>query len=130
MEKTVFNNQAFHTLLLVGLGVLLCWNLYTFSISQNLIALIPAIVQVVVLVLVLMKHKHAKLGIKIWAIILMVGPGLSILGKTIKLLIGDDMTSQIGALGIQVVILLVGLSIFHFNNTTVAVKRIDEDATE
>ena len=130
MEKTVFSNKIFYTLLLVGLGVLLCWNLYTFSISQNLIALIPALVQIIVLILVLMKDKHAKLGIKIWSIILMVGPGLSILGKTIKLLLGDDMASEIGALGIQVLILLVGLAIFHFNNTTVDVKRIDGETAE
>lgn len=130
MEKTVFKNQAFHALLLIGIGVLLSWNLYIFSISQNLIALIPAIVQVFVLVLVLLKNKNAKLGIKIWSILLIVGPSLSILGKTVQVLLGDDVLSKIGPLIIQILILFVGLTVNHYNNTTVDVKVMDGKKVE
>lgn len=130
MEKTIFNNQTFHGLLIAALGILFCWNLYTYLISKSLIALIPAIVQVIVLVLVLTKNKHAKLGIKIWAIILIVGSSLSILGKTIQLLAGDDLLGKIVPLMVQIVILFAGLTIYHYNSTTVEVKKMDEKGME
>ena len=130
MEKTFFKNQSFQILIIVALGLLICWNLYTFLISKSLIALIPTIIQIIVLVLVLMKHKHAKMGINVWAVILMLGGGLVILGKTIKLLIGDDVTDGIGKLVLNVIILLAGLAIYNFNQKTVEVKRTDEKVNE
>lgn len=130
MEKTFFKNQLFQILIIVALGLLICWNLYTFLISKSLIALIPTIIQIIVLVLVLTKHKHAKMGINVWAVILMLGGGLVILGKTIKLLIGDDVTDEIGKLVLNVIILLAGLAIYNFNQKTVEVKQTDEKVTE
>ncbi len=98
MEKNVLNNQTFSTFLLIGIGIISCWNLYTFSITQNLIALIPAVVQLIILVLVLTKNMPAKMGIKIWSILLIIGPSLSILGKTIQVLSGDDVLGKVGSL--------------------------------
>lgn len=130
MEKTFFKNQLFQVLIIVTLVLLLCWNIYIFLISKSLIALIPIIVQIIVLVLVLIKHKHAKMGIKVWAIILMLGGGLVILGKTLKLLIGDDISDEIGKLILNLIIFLTGLAIYKFNETTEVVKGIDEELTE
>ena len=123
MEKTIFNNQTFKGLIIAALAVLLCWNTYTFLISQSLIALIPAFVQLIVLILILTQNKYAKIGITVWSIILIVGPSLSILGKTLKVLAGDDILSKIGPLLIQIVILFAGLTIYHYNKTTVEVKK-------
>ena len=64
------------------------------------------------------------MGINVWAVILMLGGGLVILGKTIKLLIGDDVTDEIGKLVLNVIILLAGLAIYNFNQKTVEVKEI------
>lgn len=125
MDKTVFNNKTFHILILIGLGVLISYNLYVFSISLNVIALIPVCFQLVVLGLVLKKHKRAKLGIKIWSILLIVGPLMTILGKTIRLLLGDDMSSELMDLVGSVFILLIGLAIFQFNSSTVEVQQIN-----
>ena len=129
MEKTFFKNQVFQVLIIAALVLLICWNIYAFLISKGLTPLFATIVQIIVLVLVMMKHKHAKMGIKIWAIIMMLGPGLIIIGKTIKLLIGDDMTGQIGALITNAIILIAGLAIYNFNESTVEVRRMDEDVT-
>ncbi|MCX2680929.1 hypothetical protein OOZ15_13330 [Galbibacter sp. EGI 63066] len=126
MEKTFFKNQTFQILIIVALGLLICWNLYTFLISKSLIALIPTIIQIIVLVLVLMKHKHAKMGINVWAVILMLGGGLVIIGKTIKLLIGDDISDGIAKLALNVLIFIAGLAIYNFNQKTVEVKQTDE----
>ncbi|ETN93965.1 hypothetical protein [Zhouia amylolytica] len=126
MERTVFKNQSFYILLITFLGILLCWNLWTFWNSKNLIALIPAIIQIIILGLIFTKNKQAKLAIKIWAIILIAGPSLSILGNTIKVLLGDEILSKIMPLIIQILILTAGLYINHFNNTTVELKNIEE----
>lgn len=130
MEKTFFKNQTFQVLIIAALGLLICWNLYTFLISKSLIALIPTLIQIIVLVLVLMKHKHAKIGINVWAVILMLGGGLVILGKLIKLFIGDDITDEIGKLILNVIIFSAGLAIYNYNQKTVEVKRTDEKMTE
>ncbi len=130
MKKTFFKNQIFQVFIIAALGLLICLNLYTFLISNSLIALIPALIQMIVLVLVLMKHKHAKMGINVWAIILMLGGGLVILGKLIKLFIGDDITDGIGKLVLNVLIFSAGLAIYNFNQKTVEVKRTDEKMTE
>jgi energy-converting hydrogenase Eha subunit E len=129
MEKTVFKNQTFQILIIVALGLLLCWNLYTFLFLKSLVALIPIIVQITVLVLVLMKNKYAKIGVKIWAIILMIGGGLVILGKLLKLLIGDDISDGIEKLILNIIIFTVGLFIYSFNQKTVEVKQIDKEIT-
>ena len=126
MEKTFFKNQTFQVLIIAALGLLICWNLYTFLISMSLIALIPTLIQIIVLVLVLMKHKHAKMGINVWAVILMLGGGLVILGKLLKFFAGDDIMDGIGKLILNVIIFSAGLAIYNFNQKTVEVKRTEE----
>ena len=126
MEKTFFKNQTFQVLIIAALGLLICWNLYTFLISMSLIALIPTLIQIIVLVLVLMKHKHAKMGVNVWAVILMLGGGLVILGKLLKFFAGDDIMDGIGKLILNVIIFSAGLAIYNFNQKTVEVKRTEE----
>ena len=126
MEKTFFKNQPFQALIIATLGLLICWNLYTFLISMSLMALIPTLIQIIVLVLVLMKHKHAKMGINVWAVILMLGGGLVVLGKLLKIFAGDDIMDGIGKLILNEIVFSVGLAIYIFNQKTVEVKRTEE----
>ena len=130
MEKTFFKNQTFQVLIIVVLGLLICWNLYTFLLTKSLVALLPTIIQIVVLILVLVKHKYAKMGINVWAVILMLGGGLVILGKLLKILAGDDMMDGIGKLILNIIIFSAGLAIYNFNQKTVEVKRTDENIAE
>jgi len=95
-----------------------------------LVALIPTLIQIIVLALVLMKHKHAKMGINVWAVILMLGGGLVILGKLLKIFAGDNIMDGIGKLILNVIIFSAGLAIYNYNQKTVEVKRTDEKVTE
>lgn len=126
MEKTFFKNQTFQVSVITLLVLLICWNLYTFLITKSLVTLIPTTIHTIVLVLVLMKHKHAKMGVNVWAVILMLGGGLVILGKLVKLFVGDDITDGIGKLLLNVIILSAGLLIYKYNQKTVQVKRMEE----
>lgn len=126
MEKIFFKNQTFQILIIGALGLLIYWNFYTFLLFKSLIALIPTLIQIIVLILVLMKHKHAKMGINVWAVILMLGCGLVILGKLLKIFAGDDVMDGIGKLILNVIIFSAGLAIYNFNQKTVEVKRTEE----
>jgi len=130
MEKTFFKNQTFRILIIVVLGLLICWNLCTFLLTKSLAALIPTIIQIIVLTLVLIRHKHAKMGINVWAVILMLGGGLVILGKLLKLVAGDDIMDGIGKLILNIIIFVAGLAIYNFSQKTVEVKRTDENIAE
>ena len=55
------------------------------------IALLPIAIQGVLLFLIFSKNKNAKIGIKIWAIILMLGYGISFLAKLLKITLGDEI---------------------------------------
>ncbi len=124
MIKTIFNNLTFYAIIIALLLILLCWNLYTFFVTNNFIPLIPAAVLAVVLTLVLTRHKHAKLGNKIWSIILIVGPLLSIIGKAVKIFLGNPL-NEISPLVLQLIILFIGLAVYHYNGLTVEVKEFD-----
>lgn len=130
MKKTFFKNQTFRGLIIAALGILICWNFYTFLISKSLVALFPTLIQIIVLALVLMKHEYAKMGINIWSIILMLGGGLVIIGKLLMLFAGDDIMDGIEKLIMNVIIFSVGLAIYSYNQKTVEVKRTDEKGPE
>ncbi|MEX0290497.1 MAG: hypothetical protein AB3N14_15435, partial [Flavobacteriaceae bacterium] len=73
MEKTVFKNQTFQVLVIVGLLGLLSWNGLVLLTTQSLIALVPLFAQTVLLVLILAKNRYAKLGLQVWAVLVIVG---------------------------------------------------------
>lgn len=129
-EKTVFKNQTFQALLIIGLLILLIWNALNFIVSFNVFLLIPIMVQMIVLMLIISKSKYAKTGIQVWAVIIMIGPTLSILGKTLKILTGDDFGPAIGSLAIQFVVLTFGILVYHYNSTTVTVEYVKDAETE
>ncbi|WP_421824634.1 hypothetical protein [Flagellimonas oceanensis] len=127
MEKTFFKNQIFQICIIALLGFFICWNLYAFITTKSLVSLIPTIIQFIVLSLILMKHKHAKMGINLWSVLLMLGGGLVILGKLMKFFIGDDITDGLGKLVLNILILSAGIIIYNFNQKTVEVIRTDEN---
>jgi hypothetical protein len=67
MEKTQFNNKFFYwAIILVVSGLLLKTVYTTFSENQS-IGIMPMVLQFVLLILILAKHKLARIGIIVWA---------------------------------------------------------------
>lgn len=97
------------------------WNGYSIA-SGNLFGIIPLTIQMVLLYLIYDKNKFAKFGIKIWSILLIVGPGLSILGGTLKVIAGENFNTQKTLTSL--IMLAVGVLIFYFNNRTVEIGII------
>ena len=66
-------------------------------------------------------HSHAKNGIKIWAIILILSHGLSLVGKSIKILLGEEII--ISELMNKIIFLTIGILIYLFNEKYVEIVK-------
>lgn len=130
MEKTVFKNQSFYTILIVVVGILLSLNIYNLVNGFTFMVALQISVSLLLFLLLLLRDKYAKTGITIWSVLLIVGSSLSILGKTIKVLLGDEVIPQIVPLIVNIVVLTGGLIIWHYNKTTVGVERIHKSFKE
>ncbi len=130
MEKTVFKNQSFYAILIVVVGILLSLNIYNLVNGFTFMVALQISVSLLLFLLLLLRDKYAKTGITIWSVLLIVGSSLSILGKTIKVILGDEVIPQILPLIVNIVVLTGGLVIWHYNNTTVSVERIHKSFKE
>ncbi len=119
MGKTIFKNSIFYWFLIGFLIINLIRNGYEV-VSGNMFGVIPMIIQMVLLYLIFDKNKFAKIGIKIWSILLIVGPGLIISGGLIKVIAGENFNFKESLANL--IMLAVGMLIFYFNNQTVEVQ--------
>jgi len=122
MKKTVFKNKYFYWLLIIYLFLLLAWNINTLILG-NVIAILPILAQSFLIILILTRNKYTKMGIKIWAIFLIIGPSLSILGKSLKLLVGDDLNILYTSLIYNSLFLIIGALVYSFNDKTVKLEK-------
>lgn len=72
MKRTVFKNQPFYWIVILIIGGLLIYNLYLIVSYANFITGLPIIIQSALMALIFLRHKYAKIGIKIWAILFLV----------------------------------------------------------
>lgn len=120
MEKIEFKNKTFEYSLIGFIILLLCWNLYTLTTGISK-ALIPIIIQVILIILIFLKNKHAKIGIKIWAIILILSYGISFLAKLVKIFLGDEIV--LSELINKAIFLILGILIYMFNEKYVEITK-------
>jgi len=123
MNKIIFKNQTFYYLLISYLIILICWNSYAV-VNGSLFGLIPIVIQLIIIYLLYDKNKHVKIGIKIWSIVLIIGPSLSIVGKLLKTVAGTDL--DLKKLIENLILLTVGILIYYFNDKTVEIEKISE----
>ena len=114
----------FYYLLISYLIILICWNSYAI-LNGNLIGIIPIVIQLIIIYLIFDKNKLAKIGIKIWSIILIAGPSLSILGGLLKTVGGIDL--DVNKLIERIIMLSIGILIFYYNDKTVKIEKITEN---
>jgi len=106
---------------LIGyLIVLLSWNLYALG-TGNLTGIITCGIQGLLLFLILTENKYGKIGIKVWAIILILSHGLSFFAKLIKIFLGDDI--QTTELLKKIIFLIIGILIYVFNEKYVEITK-------
>ena len=119
MDKTIFKNKLFFYLLISYLIFLVVWNSYALILG-NLVGGLSVLIQAILLLLIFNKHKYAKLGIKLWSTILIIGFSLSIFGKLIKIFLGDEII--IPVLMEKIIFLIFGILIYTANEKYVEIK--------
>ena len=120
MEKVIFKEKTFEYSLIGFIVLLLCWNFYGLS-SGNLKALLPIAIQGTLLFLIFTKNKNVKIGIKIWAIILILSHGISFLAKLVKIGLGDEI--NLTELLNKAIFLTIGILIYVFNEKYVEISK-------
>ena len=121
--KTYFNNITFYWILISLISLLLLLNLLTFIVTINPIALLPIIIQSVLLYLMFTKHKYAKIGIKIWTILfLIIANGLQFLGAILQIIGGGNPNTTILDYLKFLILILIGVGILIFTNKTIETK--------
>lgn len=126
MKKTVFKNKTYYFILIIYIGVLLVWNLFTTIAYSKLIGILPVIIQTVLLILIISEYQYAKIGIKIWAILfIIVAPGLKFVGQLLTNLGGVSNHQDAQVYLTNGITLLIGILIVIYTNKTVAVEEAE-----
>ena len=121
MQVTVFKNQTFYFCVLALLGCLILYNCYVILTFQEILGIIPILIQAIIIGMIITKHRYAKIILKIWAIIfLVVGSILQIVGQGIQDL-GDHRVLDYMFYLVAAINLVVGSLVIYFTNTTVVV---------
>lgn len=123
-QKTIFNNLMFYWLLIACIISISIWNGYQIHSGVTYRA-IPIMLQIILLYLIFSKNQFAKLGIKIWSIYLVATQGIQLFGIILLTTEAEKInyTSILSAL----LLLIIGILIFNFNNKTVEVKITEDE---
>ncbi len=85
MHKTIFNSQLYLWSLIIFILINFFWNLFITISTSQLLGILPLAIQAILLTLILTRHKYAKPGIKIWAILfLIISSSLKFLGRLLQ----------------------------------------------
>lgn len=89
----VFKSKVFYWVLVVGVSMLLLMNFFILINTGRYISLLPIIVQTILLILLLIKHRYTKIFLQIWLIVFFVlASFLQIAGKLLKS-VGDNIVN-------------------------------------
>lgn len=122
MERIEFKNKIFEYSLIGYIIILLSWNTYALT-TGNSKALISITIEGILMLLILLKNKHAKIAIKIWAIIIILSHGISFLAKFVKIMLGDEIVIYV--LINQIIFLLIGILIYTLNEKYVEITTTE-----
>ena len=128
MKKVIFTNSAFYYMLLAYLIALLAVNAY-ISVTQNRVyAIIPIVIQTILLYLIWTRNKYVKQAIIIWSLIFtIVGPGLIILGNSLYLLTDNTDRFKTGVVVYNLLILISGIVIVVCARKTIIISKFERD---
>jgi len=128
MKRTSFKNSNFYWILIIYLCGLLIWNLYLTINYSNLLGLLPITIQIVLLTLIFMKHEYAKIGIKIWAIlVLILGSGLQFVGRLLNGLSDGFSNVDIEYYLTTGLTVIIGVILLIYTNETVEIVEVEKE---
>ena len=119
MEKVRFRRD-FEYALYGYISLKIFWNFYVFSTGE-IKALMPILLQGILLYLIYSKNKYAKLGIKIWAVILILSYGMQFFAKILKVTLGDEI--EFSTIANKAVFMTFGILMYIFNEKYVDIIK-------
>lgn len=123
MKKLVFLKFRFYVFVIAYLTVLKSLNIYAIF-SGNLIGLIPLTIQVVLLFLLIKKHSMAKIGLKIFSIVvLIIASSLKLISALLKILIGEYADLNFFDYLSAIMNLILGIVILYFTNKSIKIEE-------
>ncbi|MCU7494908.1 MAG: hypothetical protein HF314_14545 [Ignavibacteria bacterium] len=131
-----FTSNLYKTLLIVLISFLCALNLYQLIFVQNIISIIPLLLQIPILFFLYKKQKHLILFIKIWAILLLISGitgWLAILsGKLVTNLGGSVDPAESGIFNLldKTIALMAGLYFLMFLKDSIEVKKAEPELIE
>jgi hypothetical protein len=123
MKKVLFKNKIFRIGFAIMLTILFFLNLFSFLTTLKLLPLVATIAQGIIVYFIISKNKLAKIGIKIWASILIFGAGLSLLGKILKLIAQKSPLSFNNEVFLDFLLLFFGVLVYYLANKTIVIKK-------
>lgn len=126
MKKSSFNNKGFYWALITLITGMLIWNFYLTITQSKLLGLLPISIQSTLLGLIFTKHKYAKIGIKVWAILfLSIASGLQFLGRLIQDFAEGFENVVIQHYLITGITIMLGVLIVIYTNKTVEINGME-----
>lgn len=129
MKETVFYNQTFKVFVISLLLLLVLLNAYNFINGDSLSSILRAVFQFLVLMLIITKSQYAKIGIAIFSVILIVGSSISLIAGLIKIYFNQNLMSLLLTVFLPIVLLILGIIVYHYNVTTVKVKMVQKKSS-
>lgn len=125
MKKTLFANSNFYYGVIVYLIILLIWNILTV-IRGNILGLLPAFIQIALVMLIITKNQYAKIGLKFFSlVVLIVAPVLQLLSILLKASIGEHSAGNVNKLFFSLLSFALGIIVLVLTNKTVRVYDSD-----
>jgi len=98
MKQLKILNENYYNVLLVAFSLLICYNIYALINSQNLIGILPILIQSILLYLLITKNAITQKAIKYWVIFFFFcAQGFRIIGIAMQSL-GKYMENEDNAL--------------------------------
>ncbi|MBZ0327193.1 MAG: hypothetical protein K8F54_06270 [Altibacter sp.] len=126
MKKVVFKNDMFYSILIIFLSILIVWNIYALT-TGRFIAVISILIQSILLILVITRHEKTKIGITVWTVWIMIGASFGLLGKFMKLFLGDEMGPLLEGILENIILLLIAYVFYSYNKSSVRIEFVEKD---
>lgn len=130
-QKAEFSSKIFFWIILIIVFSILFYNICTIILFGTILGLVLIITQSLLLFLIIIKHKYAKIGIKIWvSMFFITAYGLQVIGRFLQdISKGFDQITLKAYLPMFLMI-LVGVLIFYCTDKTVRIIDNDERSKE
>jgi hypothetical protein len=122
IDKSQFNRPFVFWITVSVLGYFILHNLGGLVVAQDLVAILPIVIQSILMGLVLTKHKYARIAILGWSmVVLIVASGLILTGQFVIDAVAGFSAPPVALYVRHSIYLVVGIILYKLTKGTVTV---------